>query len=71
MTYPDIPDFGEDGDDRFLCGELPPDGTPIRTAPQVRTAQPDDQWVHRVQWLGVGEVLVSQGRVRYGVDAVR
>ena len=71
VTYPGVIDFGEDGYDRFLRGELPPDGTPIRTAPQVRTAHPDYQWLHRVQCLGVGEVLASQGRVRYDVYAIR
>ena len=71
VTYAGVLDFGPDGYAAFLRGELPPDGTAIRTAPQVRTAHPDYQWLHRVQCLGVGEVRASEGRVRYDVYAVR
>jgi|SoiMethySBSTD1v2_1073268.scaffolds.fasta_scaffold3403597_1 hypothetical protein len=43
---------------RFPAGELPPDGTAVRTAP-------------RVQAVGIGETVLSQALVRYSLYALR
>jgi hypothetical protein len=71
VTYTGVLDLGEDGYEGFLRGELPADPLPIRTAPRVQTAHPAYQWLQRIQCIGVGESLASQGRVRFDVYAVR
>lgn len=71
LTVSGVIDGGEDGYQRFLAGEGVPDGTPIRATPRFVTAHPAYQWLNRLHCLNIGEVVLSQGMVRYDVYAVR
>lgn len=71
VTAGGVIDTGEDGYQKFLNGELPPDGTPIRAVPRFQTAHPNYLWLNRLQCLNIGEANLSQGEVRYDVYAVR
>ena len=55
MTYTGMGDFGEDGYQMFLAGELP-SHTLLRTAPRFQTAHPNYQWLNRFQCLGIGKI---------------
>ena len=70
VAYRGIGDLGEDGYDKFLRGELPRK-LGLRTAPNLRTARPDYQWVQRLHCMGVGEVDLERFEVSYDVYAVR
>jgi hypothetical protein len=70
IAYQGVGDLGEDGHARFLAGELPPKLS-LRTAPRMRTAHPDYQWLNRLQLLNVGEADLQTFEVRYDVYAVR
>jgi len=70
VAYRGIGDLGEDGYGRFLRGELPKK-LPLRTAPNLRTAHADYQWVQRLHCMGVGEVDLERFEVSYDVYAVR
>ncbi|HZR33902.1 MAG TPA: DUF3237 domain-containing protein [Nevskia sp.] len=69
-SYPGLADFGEDGYERFLRGELPKT-VKLRTTPTLRTAHPDYQWLHRLLCVGVGEADLEKLEVSYDVYAVR
>lgn len=71
VTYGGLIDLGEGGYQKFLAGQLPSDGTPIRTSPHCRTGHPAYQWMNRTHFLGIGEVVISQNAVRYDIYAVR
>jgi hypothetical protein len=71
LTLSGVIDGGEDGYQKFLAGEGVPDGTPIRATPRFTTAHPSYQWLNRLHCLNVGEIVLSQGMVRYDVYAVR
>ncbi|HSW14985.1 MAG TPA: DUF3237 domain-containing protein [Solimonas sp.] len=68
-TYEGIGDCGIDGYEAFLRGELPR-VLPLRTAPTLRTAHPDYQWLHRLSCVGLGEVDLERYEVRYDIYAV-
>ncbi len=71
VTVNGIIDFGPEGYQTFLSGELPPDGTPIRAASRFFTAHPDHVWLNRVSGLHIGEAFGSRGQIEYDVYAVR
>ncbi len=70
VTYAGIIDFGADGYDRFLRGELAP-VMPIRTSPRLATSHSDYLWLNRLHCLGVGETNLATNSVAYDVYAVR
>lgn len=70
VTYPGIIDFGEDGYDKFLRGELPP-VLQIRTSPRFFTSHPNYLWLNRLLCLGVGQADLPASTVSYDVYAVR
>ena len=71
VTYNGVLDMGADGYQKFLDGEIPPSGTPIRTNPWCHTAHPDYIWMNRCLCVGIGEAYLERGEVRYDVYAVR
>jgi hypothetical protein len=70
LTLNGIIDFGPNGYEMFLRGELPPDGTPIRATPRFFTSHPDYLWLNRLHGLHIGEAFLSRGEVTYDVYAV-
>jgi hypothetical protein len=73
MAYSGVVDLGPDGYEKFLQGEPPPRGTPIRTVPRCYTSHPDYLWLNRLQCLGVGQVFVDfagHSQVVYDIYAV-
>lgn len=70
VTYQGIVDFGEDGYDRFLQGDIPP-VVPIRMSPRFSTSHADYLWLNRLQCLGIGEYYPSESEAKYDVYAVR
>ena len=70
-SYSGVADLGEDGYRRFLGGDPPPSGLPLRVVPRYQTAAPAYAWLNRLQCLGVGEAFLERGEVRYDVYAVR
>ena len=71
VTYNGVLDMGEDGYQKFLNGELPPSGTPIRTSPRCQTSHPDYVWLNRCLCVGIGQSFLERGEVRYDIYAVR
>ena len=69
-TYTGVLDLGDDGYERFLRQELP-DTVQLRIAPRYYTAQPQYQWLNRVQCLGVGQADMTRSQVRYDIYAIR
>jgi hypothetical protein len=63
-------DFGEDGYDKFLRGEMPP-VVKIRTSPRLVTAHPDYLRLKRLFCLGIGEYRAATNEAKYDVYAVR
>jgi hypothetical protein len=70
LTLNGIIDFGPSGYEKFLQGELPPDGTPIRATPRFFTSHPDYVWLNRLHCLHIGQAFISRGEVTYDVYAV-
>ena len=70
-SYTGVADLGEDGHSRFLAGEPPPSGLPLRVVPRFQTSHPAYAWLNRLQCLGIGESFLERGEVRYDVYAVR
>ncbi len=70
VRYPGITDFGPEGYEKLLRGEMPP-SVEIHTAVTVRTAHPDYQWLHRQLCVGVGSADLVNFVVRYDVYALR
>ena len=62
--------IGEDAYERFLRGE---GGgiVPLRVVPRFLTADPDYQWLNRLQCMGIGEVNLESLEVGYDVYALR
>jgi hypothetical protein len=69
VTYQGLADFGEDGHDKFLRGELPP-VVQIRTSPRFVTSHPEYLWLNRLHCLGVGEYRAAANEASYDVYAV-
>ena len=70
VTYPGVIDFGEDGYDKFLRGELPTDAK-IRISPRFVTSHPEYLWLNRLHCIGVGKYLAATNAARYDVYAIR
>jgi hypothetical protein len=69
-SYKGVGDFGPDGYQRFLKGDLPP-RLVLRVTPQCQTAHPAYTWLNRLQCLGIGEVDIVKSLVSYDIYAVR
>jgi len=70
VTYSGMIDFGENGYDQFLRGELPPEAE-IRMSPRFATSHPDYLWLNRLHCLGIGRYTAAASSARYDVYAVR
>jgi hypothetical protein len=70
MMYPGVTDFGEDGYEKFVRGELPP-SVPVRTSPRFFSSHPGYVWLNRLHCIGIGEYVPAARRVSYDVYAVR
>lgn len=68
VTYGGVTDFGPNGYEEFLKGNLPQKAT-IRAAPRIQTSHPNYLWLNRLQFLNVGDVEPAIGLVRYDVYA--
>ena len=71
VIYTGVLDLGEDGYQKFLNGEPPAGGTPIRMSPRCHTSHPDYQWLNRLHCLGIGQAFLERSEVRYDVYAVK
>jgi len=69
VTYLGTIDFGENGYDRFLRGEMPA-VVKIRTSPRLVTVHPDYVWLNRLFCLGIGEYRAATNEAQYDVYAV-
>ena len=69
VTYPGTVDFGVDGYEKFLRGEMP-QVVKLRTAPRFSTVDPKYIWLNRLHCLGIGEYNSEAKRVAYDVYAV-
>ena len=70
VTYQGVVDFGEEGYDQFLRGEIPP-VVRLRTAPRFVTSHPAYQWLNRQFCVGVGEYRAASHEAKYDVYMVR
>lgn len=70
ITYQGVIDFGDDGFERFLRGDLPT-AVQIRVSPRFLTGHPDYLWLNRLHCLGVGEYRAATNAASYDVYAVR
>ena len=70
MTYPGVIDFGHEGYERFLRGEMP-EVVQIRIAPRMSTAHPDLLWLNRLQFAGMGEYRPSLRETKYDIYALK
>ena len=70
-AYSGVADLGEDGYQRFLGGEPPPSGLPLRIVPRYQTADPRYAWLNRLQCVGIGQLFMERSEVRYDIYAVR
>ncbi len=70
ITYPGVIDFGPEGHDRFMRGDLAGVGQ-IRTSPRLSTSHPDYAWLNRLHCLGIGEFDSASNTATYDVYAVR
>lgn len=70
IAYNGVAELGEDGYEKFLAGDVPPQ-FPLRTAPRLSSSHPDYQWVNRCQFVSVGEADLGRSEVFYDVYALR
>lgn len=61
-------DFGEDGFDRAVAGDLP--NSALGWCPRFLTGHPRYLWLNRAQCLGVGELRPRETRVDYDLYQV-
>jgi hypothetical protein len=69
VTYPGAADFGEDGYEKFLRGEMPPI-LRLRTSPRFVTSHPEYLWLNRIFCIGIGEYHAVDNKAKYDVYAV-
>ena len=69
ITYTGMGDFGEDGYQNFLGGELP-NHILVHTAPRFHTAHPNYQWLNRFQCLGIGKIDFSSFEAMFDIYTV-
>ena len=70
VTYQGVVDFGEDGHDKSLRGEMPP-VVRLRTSPHFVTSHSECLWLNRLFCVGVGEYRVATNEAKYEEYAVR
>ena len=59
VTYLGLADFGEDGYERFLRGEMPP-VVKLRTSPRFVTSHSEYLWLNRLFFIGIGEYRAAE-----------
>jgi Protein of unknown function (DUF3237) len=69
VTYQGLVDFGEDGHDKFLRGDLP-EAVQLRISPRLLTSHPEYLWLNRLHCFGVGEYRPADNQAMYDVYAV-
>jgi hypothetical protein len=69
MAYTGVLDFGEDGYQKFLKGQLPATAQ-IRNAPRFQTAHPNYFWLNRIQAVSIAEINFSSFTADFDVYAV-
>jgi hypothetical protein len=69
VTYAGVIDFGENGYDAFVRGDLPATAR-IRISPRFATSHPAYLWLNRVHCLGIGAFTAAANAARYDVYAV-
>ncbi|MGH8608547.1 MAG: DUF3237 family protein [Gammaproteobacteria bacterium] len=70
VTYSGLVDFGEDGHEQFLRGEMPP-LVKLRTSPRFVTSHPEYLWLNRLFCIEIGEYRAAANEAKYDVHAVR
>lgn len=70
VTYGGTIDFGPDGYDQFLRGEMP-EVVRLRISPRFATGADRYLWLTRVHCVGIGEYRPATRIVSYDVYAVR
>lgn len=70
-TCSGVLDLGEDGYQRFLKQEEPPEYAQVRITPRYHTAHPEYQWLNRVQCLGIGQTDMKNSQVHYNIYLIR
>jgi hypothetical protein len=68
-AYTGVLDFGPEGYEKFLAGELP-ETCRVRTAPRFQTSHPGYVWINRLQCLAIGEADMRSATVSYDVYSV-
>lgn len=69
-AYSGVADLGKDGYQKFLKQDLPP-SLHLQIAPRYYTANPEYQWLNRVQCVGIGQVDMERLEVSYDIYAIR
>jgi hypothetical protein len=67
--YEGVFELGEHGYDAALAGRFP-EKPAVQLAPRFYTAHSHYLWVNRVQFVGVGHVVMAESRVEYDLYAV-
>ena len=70
MTYTGVLDFGEDGYQQILSGNLPQTAQ-IRNTPRFQTAHPNYLWLNRMQAIDIGEIDFTTFVANFDVYALR
>lgn len=66
LTYTGSIDFGPDGHDKFVRGEMPP-VVRLRTSPRFLTTHPNYTWMNRLHCVGIGEYDPAKNAASYDV----
>jgi hypothetical protein len=69
VTYAGAIDFGEEGYEQFLRGELPA-RVKLGTSPRFFTSHGDYLWLNRLHCFGVGEYRADIREVKYDVYSI-
>ena len=70
VVYYGLTDFGEDGYENFLKGEVSPDPRPLRICPRLSSSHSHYLWVNRTFCFGVGQSFPERQEVAYDVYRV-
>lgn len=65
-AYGGVIDFGEDGYEKTLRGEIP-ERVPIRAAPRYRSPDARYAWINRLQLLAIGEANLLTSEVHVDI----
>lgn len=69
VAYTGVADLGKEGFEAFSKGQLP-EKAKLCTVPRFRSADPDLEWLNRLQCLSIGEFDLKEFHVNYDVYAV-